>query len=862
MNKKGMFTFAVALAAVLGFGSLKFESNSAKEVKAEDSGIAATDGTFVLDFYDSTKLSSTSGTDLSASNYVNFLKVYSGLTKSEVVTGISKSGTVQYGKNGGLTAGASKSTGSVTFNIGTDYKVTKCTAYCTSYDSGSTFKLNDTAASSGSIGTKGSAFASVADPLIWNFSSAATSLSFVTTAKRATIYALVCEYSAGSSDTPSVTINSSSNNKSLDIGDTFTFTATKENATDATITWSSSNTSVATIDSLTGEATAIAAGSTTIKASITVGDVEYKSETTLKVNYPEPTKVENATVSSIEADTAEDQTKKYSITGTIVGWGTSGTAAEKNGSGDMVISDGTKNIIVYGCTSTTTRLTWDGTNGKYIYTRNSTFNSASETKDLTIGSRVTLDAIRIHNNGTVELSAIYVSGTIEELKSITATPTKTVYDQGQAVAFADFSVVGTYAVAGNVDIASSDCTISPSKLNNAGTTTVTITYGGKSSSYDVTVNAAEIDLEMIVIDDSISILTNNPTKKISLLTEPENYTEAIIWESSDESVATVDSTGIVNALKPGTATITCRGEKGNVSETCTVTVAYGASYKDAVTDVFDLAASGVTSGSYTEFADVSLSSSAKYAGKTLKTTKNNADYLQFNKDKGELYTTVSGGVFKGLSLELAATNSDANLEVYGSNSSEDFATLGDYANGTYIGEISCDTLTGEISCSEEYGYIYIRPTGTIVVNSISIKWNSTIKASAQDMKDLKEYIETFIDVGGEYDAVNNPGTGECITSNWYADAKEFFNGLTNNQKCFFMNDDYFANQKARLLAWANANGETFNADTKQLSVKRTEIESEFTFDEENSNVAILAVTSLSMATLGALYLLKKKRVSE
>lgn len=168
-----------------------------------DSGLTAGYGQFILDFYDSSKLSSSSGTGLTNDNYSSFVKVYSGLTKTNVVTGVSVTGTVRYGLNGGLTAGtktaASANTHYVSFSIGSNFPVRKATVYATAYESGR-WKLNSNTASSGSLGSKGATFASVTSPLIWNFTTYATSLEFKKdngsggNQKRLTIYTIVCEY--------------------------------------------------------------------------------------------------------------------------------------------------------------------------------------------------------------------------------------------------------------------------------------------------------------------------------------------------------------------------------------------------------------------------------------------------------------------------------------------------------------------------------------------------------------------------------------------------------------------------------------------------------------------------------------------
>lgn len=237
-------TLSVGLAMAIGVG-VGLGAKAPKSVKAADSGLTPTNGTFIIDFYDSEKLSSTSGTGLTNNNYSNFVKVYTGLTATDVVTGVSVTGTVQYGKNGGLTAGTGTAAGDssnyVTFNIGSDYAVTKCTVYATQYESGR-WKLNGNASDSGSLGSKGATFSTVTSPLIWDNLSNLTSLTFKKdngsggNQKRLTIYTIVCEYSV--EDTPSVSITAPS--YLVDGGSSGTLTGTITNDDSYTITWTAS----------------------------------------------------------------------------------------------------------------------------------------------------------------------------------------------------------------------------------------------------------------------------------------------------------------------------------------------------------------------------------------------------------------------------------------------------------------------------------------------------------------------------------------------------------------------------------------------------------------------------------------------
>ena len=56
---------------------------------------------------------------------------------------------------------------------------------------------------------------------------------------------------------------------------------------------------------------------------------------------------------------------------------------------------------------------------------------------------------------------------------------------------------------------------------------------------------------------------------------PENAEDpTVLWSSSDETVAAVDSRGHVTALGRGTAVITCRSADGYAEGSCTLTVNY------------------------------------------------------------------------------------------------------------------------------------------------------------------------------------------------------------------------------------------------------------------------------------------------
>lgn len=229
-----------------------------------DSGLQPADGKFIIDFYDSSKLTSPSGTGLTNSNYSNFVKVATGLTKSNVVTSVSVTGMVQYGKNGGLTAGTGTAAGAsshyVTFNIGDDYAVNKVTVYATEYESGK-WQLNGTNASSGSLGSKGATFSNVTSPLVWDDLDGVTTLTFKKMGtgggnqKRLTIYTIVCEYTSSPTCTaPTITNDLSETEVVYTKGATANDLSITATGTDVTYQWYSNTTKSTTgATKLTGQ---------------------------------------------------------------------------------------------------------------------------------------------------------------------------------------------------------------------------------------------------------------------------------------------------------------------------------------------------------------------------------------------------------------------------------------------------------------------------------------------------------------------------------------------------------------------------------------------------------------------------------
>ncbi|MCF0110584.1 MAG: Ig-like domain-containing protein, partial [Erysipelotrichaceae bacterium] len=114
----------------------------------------------------------------------------------------------------------------------------------------------------------------------------------------------------------------------------------------------------------------------------------------------------------------------------------------------------------------------------------------------------------------------------------------------------------------------------------AGTATITIraTNNNISKQCTVTVERETVELIDFTINPTCMSIHPGDTGQITITKNPVNAEETFVYTSSDPSVATVSSTGLVTAVKAGNATISVYGETCEVTRQCQVTVAEQADF--------------------------------------------------------------------------------------------------------------------------------------------------------------------------------------------------------------------------------------------------------------------------------------------
>jgi len=139
----------------------------------------------------------------------------------------------------------------------------------------------------------------------------------------------------------------------------------------------------------------------------------------------------------------------------------------------------------------------------------------------------------------------------------------------------------------------------------AGTCTITATTsdGGKTATCAVTVASSTVSVTGVSVGVTELSLAKGTSGSVSCTVSPSNATnKSVTWSSSDTSVATVSSSGLITAKAAGTCTVTVKTVDGNKTATVNVTVTettHRVTVKVGAYDSFKVYSPSSLAGTYT-----------------------------------------------------------------------------------------------------------------------------------------------------------------------------------------------------------------------------------------------------------------------
>ncbi|MBR1630177.1 MAG: Ig-like domain-containing protein [Lachnospiraceae bacterium] len=298
-------------------------------------------------------------------------------------------------------------------------------------------------------------------------------------------------------------------------------------ASNKSVTWKSSDEKIATVDS-SGKVTGIAEGKATI--TVTTEDGNKTAVCEITVN-PEKKNISNATIEAIGDQKYTGKEIKPTVVvkydGITLVEGTDYSVTYKDN-----VDVGDASIIIEG-------------KGEYAESKTVTF------------------AIVPVNVTGVSLSKTDLS--IVEGKTATLTAT---------VAPADATNRKVAWKSSNTNIVSVDSNGKISALK-VGTADIIVTTddGNKTAKCSVTVKSATVAVTGVKLNKSSASVNVGKEVTLSATILPKNATnKKVTWSSSNKSIATVNSSGVVKGVKKGSATITVTTIDQKKTAKCTVTV--------------------------------------------------------------------------------------------------------------------------------------------------------------------------------------------------------------------------------------------------------------------------------------------------
>ena len=682
----------------------------------------------------------------------------------------------------------------------------------------------------------------------------------------------------GSGTTPSTpTVNSvtvSPSTLDLDVNGTttgnLTATVSVSNGASTTVNWTSSNTNVATVSS-TGVVTAVAKGtctvtatstynpnksaSCTVKVADTSGSGEEQEVTgdftwDLKAASYDSNPTDNlvtwshdyAIMKHIRTDSKKTSAKNYlggtqTSTRFYTGNTLSITPAE-----DYSITSVVFEATTPGYASALSGSTWTNATASVLdKTVTVTPTNGSIVFSALIGGTCGFTSVKVYYSTTIIVYATLTSITLNTSNAQTEFYVDDTFDSSGLVVTAHYDN-------GTEDIVTPTSVSSPT-MSSIGDKDVTVSYteGGvtKTAAYTISViNKPVTSISAFVDEDKVY----HPGDSISIDDiYVENDLDEVVTDfvfEDDGYIFTYDDAPSGGSV--GTKTFTGSITWEELSCDVTVKVAReGYQNVSSVSDTLTATWTGATSTTYITWSNKTLSSGAKYAGNSAKTSTGAIQMRSSNSNSGIVITAYSGSLnITSVSVTWDSATDDARvLDIYGKNSAYSSASdLYGNSKGDKLGSIAKASST-RLDITGSYQFIGIRSySGALYLSQIVITYGQAETASN---------VANFIMI--------NDTEGQCTTKLSQAITK--LNSMSTSEKSTFSSsDDYaIAAARTRLEAWATHEGKTLTFANGVYSLDA--IKTSFIANEinDNSSLPILIFCFITLISGASAYCFIKKR---
>ena len=415
-------------------------------------------------------------------------------------------------------------------------------------------------------------------------------------------------------------------------------------------------------------------------------------------------------------------------------------------------------------------------------------------------------------------------GTPKTLSSITISNYTTSFVEGDSFSFGG-TVTAHYSDDSSSDVASQS-TFTGYDMEVVGNHTVTVSYSGKTATYTITVNKGT--LSSITLSGQTTSYKKGDSFSFSG-TCTAHFANGYTKEVTPTSVSSPDmSTG-------GNKTITVSYTYNGVTKTVSYTITVN-DYRVVIEEAYSVIGT-ITYPSNVETISVNTLS-VSTSGYTNK--ESNAIRLGSGSNTGTVTVTSTSTNISKVVVSAKSYGSDSGVKL--SIGGTDNTITSTYVNYTKEFDSKVNSVAIATKANSKRAY----------VQSITVYTKSSQDiGQSDDCIGLETFINNYLHIS---DYNENLGYCKDNTHHYYNDAKVAFNNLNSHQRELFSSNSAYALEKARLIAWATANGESLNNDNvlSGNNIKKVIAYSDNSIIVVASILLIISITSI-------MYFLYRKR---
>ena len=455
------------------------------------------------------------------------------------------------------------------------------------------------------------------------------------------------------------------------------------------------------------------------------------------------------------------------------------------------------------------------------------------TVSYTLGSKTDSDTYTITvNPAPVVLSSISVSGQ------------QTEFTNGDEFVFGG-TVTAHYSNNTTADV-TEDASFTGYNMSAAGNQTVTVSYGGKTATYSITLTNKITGITSYTTEASRIFHPGEFLNASNITVEDSNGNQVTGFEFDLEGhqITYEDSYDVEGSshYKTFNDCIHWNGFTCNYAVRIERVAYVEPTPTSSVTDTIVANDLPATTTSYIDFSGVTKSSGAKYAGNSAKTSSGDIQLRSKNSNSG-IVSTVSGGPIKSVTITVG--NGSNQVDIYGKNTAYSSASdLYGKSAGTLVGSV---TSTGTVTFETQYAYVGIRSNnGALYLSSIDIEYGSG--EVSESPVNVSNYIM--------YENTNN----QCLTK--LDIALEKLNTLSQSDKNTFMtsNDYVIKCARERIQAWARNQDKEFELNNdNNFVINSNNIFNGDNFTDKDSTSLIIIICALSLVSTISLLIIKKRK---